>query len=230
MLFRFRYGVLREEKADGSDAGFDYSKLDYSKLDLSKLDLGKLDVAKLVPMLTPHLTEALKPKDKADDKSEDKPDKGADDKVDPRFDTLRRQNATLQTQMEEMKKKTEASEKRAEEKDRGAQIQGIMSEFTFASPEARAAATAYFMGQVARVKDGEALVGPDGTTSFDKFLRDSLSGPQAFFLAPKNVSGAGAGNFGAGGNKPLDIDNIKPGMSADDLREAASQIAAIMRG
>lgn len=230
MRFRLNYGVLRDpdpNPAGGGAAAIDYSKLDYSKLDYTKFDLAKLDVTKLVPILTPHLAEALKPK--PDEKPEGKPEANpGETPPDARFTELQKNHTTLQTKFDAMTQKMAETERRAEEKDRGAQIQGIMSEFTFASPEAAAAAKSYFLGQVARVKDGEALVGPDGTMPFDTFLRESLSGPQSFFLAPKNVSGAGAGNPG-GGNKALDIDNIKPGMSADDMRAFAAQIAALQR-
>jgi hypothetical protein len=95
-----------------------------------------------------------------------------------------------------MRTRNADAERRAEEKDRHAQISTILSEFQFASPDAAAAARSLFAGQISRVKDGEALVGPDGTTPYDKYLRESIEGPQSFFLAPKNVSGAGAGNPG----------------------------------
>jgi hypothetical protein len=149
--------------------------------------------------------------------------------TDPKYVELKKNYATVQADLDAVRKRAEESERRADEKDRQAQIGTVLNKYQFASEEAAADARALFFSQVARVKDGDVLVGPDGTTPYDKYIRDALEGSKSFFLAPKNVSGAGAGNPGARGGKAIDLDDIKPGMSADAMREAAAQIAALGR-
>ena len=154
--------------------------------------------------------------------------KPGDPPPDPKFLELQKNHTNLQRDLETMRKRTEETERRADDKERQAQIGTVMNDYQFASTAAAADARSLFFGQVSRVKDGDALVGPDGTTPFDKYIRDSLDGEKSFFLAPKNVGGANAGNPGGRpGGKGVDIDEIKPGMSPETSAAAAAQIRAL---
>jgi hypothetical protein len=186
-----------------------------------------IDYGEIAKLVAAQVAEALKAGAPSPSPS---PAPGASPQPDPKFAELQKSFANQQKELEAMRTRNADTERRSEEKDRHAQISTILSEFQFASPEAAAAARSLFAGQISRVKDGEALVGPDGTTPFDKYLRDSIEGPQSFFLAPKNVSGAGAGNpTGRAGGKTINAEDIKPGMSKEDLAAAGAQIAALMR-
>jgi hypothetical protein len=184
-----------------------------------------IDYSEIAKLVAAQVAEALKA-----GAPSPSPAPGASPQPDSKFAELQKSFANQQKELEAMRTRNADAERRAEEKDRHAQISTILSEFQFASPDAAAAARSLFAGQISRVKDGEALVGPDGTTPYDKYLRESIEGPQSFFLAPKNVSGAGAGNPGGrSGGKTINAEDIKPGMSKEDLAAAGAQIAALMR-
>jgi hypothetical protein len=190
-------------------------------------DLAKF-TASVIEGLKPTLAELVKPAAPPPDPA--KPDdaaSGAGAKDDPRFTELQRTLEKEKGEREKIAKQLADAEKRSEEKERLAAVSTALAEFQFASADAAADARQLFFGQVQRTKENGALVAPDGTTDAAKWIREQLEGPKAFFLAPKAVAGSGAASGGRTG-KPIQIEDIKLGMTAEQIQQAKAEIAALL--
>jgi hypothetical protein len=74
---------------------------------------------------------------------------------------------------------------------------------------------------VARDDDGDLVV---GDAKFDSYIRAKVPEEFDYLLAPKQKSGSGA-TKGAKGGKQFDIDSLGPNSKADEIAEAAREIA-----
>lgn len=132
--------------------------------------------------------------------------------------------AALQRQVSELKAQKEESDRRAEEKDRHSAIRSALSGFEWANKNAQNAAFRIFESEIKRNEAGE-LVAPDGTAA-DEWIAKQMEDEHDYLLKPKQVGGVGATNSGRK-EKPIDLNDIKPGMSAEDLARVRAEIARL---
>jgi len=138
-----------------------------------------------------------------------------------------RQFKELENRMAAMQKDSDVKTAIADKKELEAAVRTKLSKFKFADEFAAQDAFDIFGSKIKRDDAGE-FVGPDGT-QVDLYLEEAMRS-KPYLLAPKDTGGAGARQGGgrAPGAKRIDIDAIKPGMSADDLSAARAEIMALM--
>jgi hypothetical protein len=217
--------ALRDGEPQGGGGGgaFDPAKFK-SELLAEVSGLLKVSLADLAKQLKP-------PEPKPDGKPpEPKPD-GKDEGGKPADPAL----AAMQAQMREMQSKLEAAEKQrqdaitaSEQRERTSAIRAKLGDFQFASDAARESALRILDGDIVRGEDGN-LYGPDKTTPFDKHIAKALEETHDYLLKPKDVGGSGAHNAGGKRTPPVDLNDIKPGMSAEDRQRVLAEIAQVGR-
>lgn len=139
----------------------------------------------------------------------------------------------LERDLADERKKREDSERRAEEKERHSNIRGLLSDFQFANDAAREDAFRTFATEIKR-GEGDGLIGPENEAA-KEYIRRRLEDDRSYLLKPKDVGGSGAQNGGArGGSRSFDLNELRPGMKADDLQAMRAEIARVaanaMRG
>lgn len=159
-----------------------------------------------------------------DDDGGDPPPDPKTGKVDPEVAKLRKQlekqAADLASEKAERQKTAEA----ALEKERQSMIRQEIAKHGLADHSVDDAYR-YFRDEIKRDESGE-LVGPEGIP-FGEFISTTVS-KRANWLPPRDVDGTGAKNSpgGRGTPAPFDLNNIKPGMSAEDRARALAAISA----
>jgi hypothetical protein len=171
---------------------------------------------------------APKPEVKKEPEPEPEPDP-KDGKKTPAELRYDREIAKLRGEVEtERKARTEATESARKEK-RTATLGNELGELGIPAKRIQSAIRA--LDPDIKWDDTGALVSDDGTP-LKEFLQSWIKDNE-HFLPPKQVGGAGA----SGGNRnapKVDIDEIRPGMKADDLARVRAEIARVaietMRG
>jgi uncharacterized phage infection (PIP) family protein YhgE len=202
---------------------------------LKKTDLPKIINASVKPIsdgistlqtTLKELTEKSDPN--ADDPNADPnadPNKAKPDpQLNARLSELERGNRKLSDTVTALTKAKEEAEKRAEESDRHAQIQAALNKYTFKDDKSRKFAFDVFAQRVQRAEDG-SLVADDLPAA--KFIEDEMAS-LAGLLAPKQAGGAGAGGSdGAPRKGAINLDSIKPGMTAEETNAALAQMRKV---
>lgn len=217
--------VLRDaEPGGGGGGGFDPAKFRQELLG---------EVGNLLKHQAAEITNALRPAEKKPDDRQDekppdqKPDDGKTGKTaDPAMQALQSQMRDLQGKLDASERARAEAVKAAEERERMSAIRGKLGDFQFASDAARESALRIFGGDIVRGEDG-TLLGPDKTTPADEYIAKALEETHDYLLKPKNVGGAGTVNHGSKRMPPVDLDDIKPGMSADDRARVLAQISQL---
>ena len=184
-------------------------------------DLGKLLAdfkASLLAELKPAAPAPEPPKPSADPKPSDH-DNAA----------LLKRIADMEKQSEADRKAAKAASDAARDKDRIAQLRTHLSSHQFATDAAAEDALGYFAGKV-KLNDQDQLVTPDGTPVKD-YVAKVLTEERNYLLKPRDAGGAGAHNGGGGapGGKPIDVDDIRPGMSKEEMQRVEAELARMMR-
>jgi len=140
---------------------------------------------------------------------------------------LERRNKELADQFTAMKVESDATKVAADRKEQDATVRTKLNKYKFADDAAAEDAFEIFGSKVKRNEDG-AFVGSDGTP-IDQFLEEGLR-LKPYLLAPKDVGGAGArgGRTQAGAQSPQ-FENIKPGMTTEQVNATAAQISAVLQ-
>jgi hypothetical protein len=171
----------------------------------------KTEISKMIP----------KPKDgDAGDGGDPPPvdDKGkpvGDPKLQRKLDQLEKDLANERAARE----KTEAS---AKETNRKAAISAALNGIQFANDRAAIAAQRLFDADVRYNDAGELVAGPDEMPVGD-YIKAQMRDHE-YLLAPKQTGGSGANPGKQGAGKALTLDDIKPGMSAEDRAALVAQI------
>jgi len=188
------------------------------KTDISKDFGGLLDPLKLA-------LEALKPLPAPDLTKKDGEGKGGDPEVNARLLESQKQISKLTQQVTELRDSGEKAKRDAEQTDRHAKIRTILSTYQFANTEALEAAFRMFAAEIARSGDGFDAPLVAGDLTADAYIKDKLTRPEyAFYLAPKDAGGAGAAGGKVRGSGSFDINDIKPGMTQEQIAQAAAAI------
>lgn len=221
-MFRWweRRLLREEEKGEGDGGGFKLSDADRKAL-LADL---MAEVKKVIP----------KPEKKQPEKAKaepTKPEQGDDDTPDDES-TLSERERLLKKKLEAMQVKqakaledmqakqakleaeAEARAKAAQEKERVAAIRSELSKHQL-NPDSVDDAFRFFRDEVKFNEAGELVAGEEETPLSD-FVKGTVE-KKTTWLPPRNVGGAGA-ESGKGGKpaKPVDLADIKPGMSPED--------------
>lgn len=193
-------------------------------------DAGKFKAELLgdVKMLFGEFAAQFKPKS-------DPPPPKKDDPPPPKKDGDHDQAALLAriNELEAQRAKDAADAKAAREasrdRDRLAQVRTHLSAHQFASDSAAEDALSYF-GSKLKFNDQDQLITPDGKP-VKEWIAATLQNDRPYLLKPRDVGGAGAANGGGGaaGGRNLDLDDIKPGMSAEAMMAFEAQLSQMMR-
>ena len=136
---------------------------------------------------------------------------------------LKRSNEKLVADMAKVQKDREDADKRADTSERTSVVNTALSGFTFATPEARQTAVDKVMAQLKRTDTGALVAGENLTP--EAFIKDFIPTTHAYLLAPTHVSGSGVTPSSAlRPGQAVDIDSIKPGMTAEARAAAVEAI------
>jgi len=230
-------GPLREAAGDPAGGGgaitMDAVKAEITTAVTAALAKQKVDTDKTLGTITASLTafgatlDGLKPAPTPDPKDPKDPKPGSDPQVNAQLQALEANNKQLQARLATMEEENKKSTAAAEVAERHSKIREKLSSFEFADDPSRQAAFKLFSGDVRRGEDG-ALIAGDAASPlpFDKYIEAQILQLPGL-LAAKKVGGAGAGGGAGGGNGAVTLDNIKPGMSAEDKKAVYAAIASI---
>lgn len=166
------------------------------------------------------ILESLKPK------TDPAPTPGKDDPVIPpalkaQLDAERKEREKLANQLQELTQQKKAADEKAERTDREAAIKTEMRKFRFANPESEETVFDALVGKVKRSEDGSLIV--DDTT-MSAYLSQYIE-RRPNLIAAEKVNGTGSGPAGARTGK-FQFENIRPGMSKEEIAQAAEAIRA----
>lgn len=214
--------LLREEEKGEGDGGGGFKLSDADRKAL--LAEFMAEVKKVIPKPEKKQTEKAKVEPP-------KPEQGDDDTPDDES-TLSERERLLKKKLEAMQVKqakaledmqakqakleaeAEARAKAAQEKERVAAIRSELSKHQL-NPDSVDDAFRFFRDEVKFNEAGELVAGEEETPLSD-FVKGTVE-KKTTWLPPRNVGGAGA-ESGKGGKpaKPVDLADIKPGMSPED--------------
>ena len=136
--------------------------------------------------------------------------------------------ADMEAERDKDRADAKAARESARDRDRLAQIRTYLSAHQYANDAAAEDALAFFGGKL-KFNDSDQLVTPDGTP-VKEWVAKTLANERPHLLKPRDVGGAGAQNGGgSAAGKPIDLDDIKPGMSAEQKKVVEQQLAQMMR-
>lgn len=142
---------------------------------------------------------------------------------------MRRANEAMAAQVKALNDKNVEAEKKADHAERASIIDRALGDFQFARPEARNTAVSLIEREIKRMDDG-TLVAGNNLPVLD-FAKDFVSNQHAYLLAPTGAGGAGVtpGSGVPGSGKPVDMNDIKPGMSDAQRQAAYAAVAAALQ-
>lgn len=165
----------------------------------------------------------LKPKDPAADEPEDK-NKGGD-KKDPALTKLEKELAKMRTDLDTERKGREEATNQARSEKRTNTLTQELGKLGVAPERIKSALRA--VDPDVKFSDDGTLVGEDDSP-LAEYLTTWIKGND-HFLPPKQVGGAGATGGLRRGEKPLQLEDIKPGMKPEDMARARQLIADLAR-
>ncbi len=225
-----RNSVLMEKAGEGTGGGGDGTPAAFDKEAFKAELFGefdrrfngftkalKADLAKFVP----------KPKEGEGDGTDPPPDPkaGQDGKQTSAELKLQRELEKLRKEVEEERRARTETEAKAKETSRKATISAALNGHQWANEKARLAAERLFDADVRYNEAGELVAGPDEQPVAD-YIKSALKDHE-YLLAPKPTggSGLGPGSGKAPGAKAFTLEDIKPGMSPEDLEAVRAHIA-----
>lgn len=237
-MLRFNTGLLLDAASDGAGGGGGTPAFDQAAFQAQILDgvnkamatslaaftkSYKADLAKL----TPAPAAAVTIEEPVVDPAAGAVKTPADPAMAAELRAVQRQNKELADRFAAMKTESDATRVAAERKEQDATVRTMLSKYKYADDAAAEDAFEIFGGKVKRNEEG-AFVGNDGTP-LAQFLEEGLRS-KPYLLAPKDVGGAGArGGRTQAGDKPVQFESIKPGMSMAEINAAAAQISAVLQ-
>ena len=235
MYNKFSHGPLMNAAEGGEGGGsgepkpapsFDFASLRTELTGIVKSVLGESLKAQPAPTPTPaHKTE---PEPEPEPKPGSQPDALAAQlaKAQRDFAELNKQLAAQREALANSEKQRQSAEEKRLEAEKSSALKSAI-----AAAGVRADGhdeLAVIMGsQITRSEDGE-LVGP-GNVALATYIKEYVEKRPAW-LPPLPGAGAGATQSARNQQKPIDINDIKPGMSPEDKARAMAQIATVLRG
>jgi hypothetical protein len=134
----------------------------------------------------------------------------------------RRRRESLEQRVNELVAENEKTRARAEEADRSATVRSELQRLGVAKIDLAYKAV---KDEIRRAEDGR-LVATDGTEARDYLARFVGDNPELLPARLGGGSGAAAGQRASGGGG-VDIDKIRPGMSAEDRERVRQEIAKV---
>lgn len=134
---------------------------------------------------------------------------------------LQRSNKSLADELQRIKDEKVASDKKAEEAERNSAIRAELGKYNFASDSAAESAFRLINLEVARDEDGKLIA---GNLPLDAFVKEALTTKHDYFLASKEVGGAGAQRTQQRRTAAPSLDDIRKDMSAEKRAEVAQAI------
>lgn len=161
-------------------------------------------------------------------KAEQQGDDGMTPAIRAAFEKLSRENATLKTGQETLTKAKDDADARALKTAKESSLRGALAQFQFAGTEAAEDAFNLLLPKI-EVEEGTGAFLSDGLPLAD-FVTNFIPTKKPHLLAPVGKGGAGAANGGQrGGQKAFTMEDIKPGMSNDEIARASSTILAAIK-
>jgi hypothetical protein len=135
----------------------------------------------------------------------------------------KRRRETLEQRVNELVAENERARAKAEEAERSSTIRAELQKLGVAKVELAYKAV---RDEIVRVEDGR-LVAPDGE-DFRDYLKGFVSeNPELLPARLTGGSGATPGQRGSSGSGAVDLDKIRPGMSADELERVRQEVARV---
>lgn len=148
--------------------------------------------------------------------------------VDPEVAKLRKQLEQMNKRQAEADAEREREKTAVREEKKDAAIRKELAKFNFIDDEAFESGYARLARDIKFAEDG-SLVGGADEMPLGKFVGERMA-KMDFLTKPREVGGAGAANGGkqtAGGE--IDIDDIKPGMTAEQIAKVMAKLSSFTR-
>lgn len=223
--------TLTEEKVTALLEGF-FAKVKTSLIDPLETRLTSLDKKVTPPPPPPPTGGGFDPNDPA---YKDLPPTMVN-----AFKLMHESNATLSNQVKEQTQKADDAQKQVETSNLSSAIQTALIELTgnggpaFSSPTAQATAADLLRTRTKKNEADGSYVGPDNLP-LAASAKEYLTKQHAYLFKPSGQSGSGASaggtGGGTGGSSNLGMDDIKPGMSTDEIAAISKVIlSAVPKG
>lgn len=135
----------------------------------------------------------------------------------------RKRRETLEQRVNELVAENERSRAKAEEAERSSAIRAELQRLGVAKVELAFRAV---KDEIQRGEDGR-LVAPDGAEMKDHLAKFVGENPELLPARLAGGSGANTGQKASGGRAPVDLERIKPGMSAEEMEHVRQEIAKV---
>ena len=135
----------------------------------------------------------------------------------------RRRRESLEQRVNELVAENERSRAKAEEAERSSAIRAELQKLGVAKVDLAYKAV---KDEIQRGEDGR-LVAPDGAEMKDYLTRFVGENPELLPARLAGGSGASAGQRSSGAHATVDLDKIRPGMSAEEMEKVRQEIAKV---
>ena len=135
----------------------------------------------------------------------------------------KRRRETLEQRVNELVAENERARAKAEEAERSATIRAELQKLGVAKVEL---AYKVVRDEIVRSEDGRLMTG-DGTDYRDYLNRFVGDNPELLPARLSGGSGASGGQRAPSTGGPIDLDKIRPGMSADELERVRQEVARV---
>lgn len=153
------------------------------------------------------------------------PAKG-DPKADPEVVRLRKQMEAINSRLEESEKKRTEAEARAEAQRRDGIVRDHLGKAGVPADRIDKAMR-IVLPDIKRTESGDYVAGDDESPVAEYVTNFVKANDYLLPAMNKSGSGASGNQAGAAGGKRIDINDIKPGMSADDMKAAWAQLQSV---
>jgi hypothetical protein len=224
MYPRFAIGVLRDG-TDGAEGGGGTPAFDPTKF---RTDL-MAEVTRNINGAMARLEKLVKPKDAPKPPEGDDPDAGDQDggdgkpvKADPRYRALEKRLADKSAKFEQSEKARQETEQKARTERLNSTLR---TELLKHVPAERIDAAMRIFGPDVRYSEEGSIVGGADESPLGDFVNAEIS-KHEYLLPPKPVGGAGASSGSRRSAQAVGLDDIRPGMSAEQKAAILASIRA----
>lgn len=138
------------------------------------------------------------------------------------LDSANKQVTDLTKKFELSEKAREEAAQKAELTERQAKLRGELGKYPIL-PESQDLVFDMFAGKVSRSEDGTLVV---GETTMEAYIKDQLEKLPGL-LTPVQKTGTGTTNPNGGAKGRIQLEDIKSGMSKEQMNQAAAEIARL---
>lgn len=223
------FSILRETAGEGGEGGGGAVTMDAIKAMVEGIVNGAVNgLDKRYSKQFKDIEGKIVTPPKVDDPPADDPPPGDKTKPDANTIKLTKQVEALNAKLEAEATARKAAEASAREEKRHSIIRNELAKHQYAKENGIDAAFRLLEGDIKYGEDG-SLTTPDETPIGD-FLTGKLNKEYDYLLAPLKAGGSGATPGARGGKGGIALEDIKPGMSAEQRAAAMAAIAAAQNG